>query len=467
MARILPGGGACVRSGAIRVRRSSGRRRRVRRRDAAHGAARATRCGVGEGRVRAAGPVRLLHRADRRGTARRVRDARATRRGAPGDDGRWHRPWDSRCARRRVRRVRRVAVRLLHARHRREGRAPDRARSHDACRYRPRARRTCAAAPDGNRSSMGGWGDSAEGCTIAGRRLRKPQQAPIARARRVVARRHRATRSEGRRCRFSRLRYRDGRRDRRQGCAGGEAAFVDLPSAHALHIDAMGRWSMSSVRRSRRSCARFNLAEQAVLVEGALRGGVVSNGCRSCLIAPAAARHRRAALLVRRCRGPCHDRAGPCGCFRVSTCAAGDPLDAASSRVFVAARCGAHGPRMDALGRSVRSTAFTGEVLDLTIRSFGIIRARDLPPVTVTVVDDPGLPLLARASDAVRRLRRQHGPRRRPRERGRRRAARSRSRCPLAAPGSLTTDLRCASGPLCLGRERLRIRRLGVKKHLW
>jgi CO/xanthine dehydrogenase Mo-binding subunit len=39
-------------------------------------------------------------------------------------------------------------------------------------------------------------------------------------------------------------------------------------------------------------------------------------------------------------------------------------------------------------------------VLDLPIRSFGIIRARDLPPVTVTVVDDPGPPL-ARASEAV------------------------------------------------------------------
>jgi CO/xanthine dehydrogenase Mo-binding subunit len=41
-----------------------------------------------------------------------------------------------------------------------------------------------------------------------------------------------------------------------------------------------------------------------------------------------------------------------------------------------------------------------GTPLDLTIRSFGVIRARDLPPVTIELVDDPGPPL-ARASDAV------------------------------------------------------------------
>nr|MBA2327483.1 hypothetical protein [Actinomycetota bacterium] len=42
----------------------------------------------------------------------------------------------------------------------------------------------------------------------------------------------------------------------------------------------------------------------------------------------------------------------------------------------------------------------TGEVHDLTIRSFGIIRAKDTPPIDVEVVDDPGPPL-ERASDAV------------------------------------------------------------------
>jgi xanthine dehydrogenase small subunit len=42
----------------------------------------------------------------------------------------------------------------------------------------------------------------------------------------------------------------------------------------------------------------------------------------------------------------------------------------------------------------------TGDVHDLTIRSFGIIRAKDTPPIDVTIIDDAGPPL-PRASDAV------------------------------------------------------------------
>jgi CO/xanthine dehydrogenase Mo-binding subunit len=44
--------------------------------------------------------------------------------------------------------------------------------------------------------------------------------------------------------------------------------------------------------------------------------------------------------------------------------------------------------------------ADTGEIHDLTIRSFGILRARDTPPIHVEIVDDPGAPR-AGASDAV------------------------------------------------------------------
>ena len=40
-----------------------------------------------------------------------------------------------------------------------------------------------------------------------------------------------------------------------------------------------------------------------------------------------------------------------------------------------------------------------GEVLDLTIRSFGVVRAVDLPSIEVTVV--PGTGPAVRASDAV------------------------------------------------------------------
>ena len=42
----------------------------------------------------------------------------------------------------------------------------------------------------------------------------------------------------------------------------------------------------------------------------------------------------------------------------------------------------------------------TGDVHDLTIRSFGILRAKDTPSIDVEIVDEPGA-ALARASDAV------------------------------------------------------------------
>jgi CO/xanthine dehydrogenase Mo-binding subunit len=42
----------------------------------------------------------------------------------------------------------------------------------------------------------------------------------------------------------------------------------------------------------------------------------------------------------------------------------------------------------------------TGEIHDLTIRSFGIVRAKDMPPVDITVIADDREPL-AGSSDAV------------------------------------------------------------------
>jgi CO/xanthine dehydrogenase Mo-binding subunit len=51
------------------------------------------------------------------------------------------------------------------------------------------------------------------------------------------------------------------------------------------------------------------------------------------------------------------------------------------------------------LSESLTVDPDTGDVLDLTIRSFGILRAMDTPPIEVTVLDDPGPP--RQASDAV------------------------------------------------------------------
>jgi aerobic-type carbon monoxide dehydrogenase small subunit (CoxS/CutS family) len=78
--------------------------------------------------------------------------------------------------------------------------------------------------------------------------------------------------------------------------------------------------------------------------------------------------------------------------------AAGDPLDEIVLRSYAIAA--AHMALGWVFTEGLAVDPETGEVHDLTIRSFGIIPARSMPPVDVTVVDEPGPPL-ARSSDAV------------------------------------------------------------------
>ena len=78
--------------------------------------------------------------------------------------------------------------------------------------------------------------------------------------------------------------------------------------------------------------------------------------------------------------------------------AAGDPLDDVVLRSYAVGA--AHMALGWVLTEGLAVDPVTGEVHDLTIRSFGIVRAKDMPPVDVVVVDEPGPPL-ARASDAV------------------------------------------------------------------
>ena len=77
---------------------------------------------------------------------------------------------------------------------------------------------------------------------------------------------------------------------------------------------------------------------------------------------------------------------------------AGDPLDDIVLRSY------AFGAAHMALGwvctESLTVDPATGEVHDLTIRSFGILRAKDMPPIDVEVLDD-ARPPLAGSSDAV------------------------------------------------------------------
>ena len=78
--------------------------------------------------------------------------------------------------------------------------------------------------------------------------------------------------------------------------------------------------------------------------------------------------------------------------------APGDPLDEVVLRSYCVGA--AHMALGWVLSEGLTVDPETGDVLDLTIRSFGILRAQDTPPIDVTVVDDPGAPR-AHASDAV------------------------------------------------------------------
>jgi len=79
------------------------------------------------------------------------------------------------------------------------------------------------------------------------------------------------------------------------------------------------------------------------------------------------------------------------------TVAAGDPLDEVVVRSYAIGA--AHMALGWVLSEGIAVDPETGEVQDLTIRSFGIVRPKAMPPVEVTVVDDPGPPLAV--SDAV------------------------------------------------------------------
>jgi xanthine dehydrogenase small subunit len=181
---------------------------------------------------------------------------------------------------------------------------------------------------------------------------------------------------------------------------GGEDAFVGLPSAYGLAIES--RWDAVDVAGPPVSSElrAFGLAEQAVLVEGALAEAGVD---RASLVSDRAGPLLLDSVVVA--------RSGACAGARVAIepelgllaavdvrVAAGDPLDEVVLRSY--ALGAVHMALGWMLSEDLAVDRETGEVLDLTIRSFGIIRARDLPTVTLTIVDDPGPPL-ARASDAV------------------------------------------------------------------
>ncbi len=78
--------------------------------------------------------------------------------------------------------------------------------------------------------------------------------------------------------------------------------------------------------------------------------------------------------------------------------AAGDPLDEIVLRSYAIGA--AHMAIGWVLNEGLTVDPESGEIHDLTIRSFGVVRAQDTPRIDIEIVDDDGPPL-PRASDAV------------------------------------------------------------------
>jgi xanthine dehydrogenase small subunit len=141
-------------------------------------------------------------------------------------------------------------------------------------------------------------------------------------------------------------------------------------------------------------------AELAVLVEGALDEAGVD---RAALVVD----DRAAGVLLDSCAAAAGgagagarvhlDDSGALERVEVRV-AAGDPLDEVVLRSYAVGAT--HMALGWVLSEGIAVDPDTGEVHDLTIRSFGVIRAKDTPPIDVTIVEDAGAPQ-PRSSAAV------------------------------------------------------------------
>jgi aerobic-type carbon monoxide dehydrogenase small subunit (CoxS/CutS family) len=182
---------------------------------------------------------------------------------------------------------------------------------------------------------------------------------------------------------------------------GDTAPFV-TPIEWPYTLDERTVWSSASPAGppTASTLRAVGLAERSVLLEGALQ---VAGADRIAL----ARDDRVASVLLDTCVAAetgalagarvTIDDAGRIERVRVRV-AAGDPLDEVVLRSFVIGAV--HMALGWVLTEGLAVDPDTGEVQDLTIRSFGILRAKDTPPIDVELVDDPGSPR-ARASDAV------------------------------------------------------------------
>ncbi|MEX0665014.1 MAG: 2Fe-2S iron-sulfur cluster-binding protein [Acidimicrobiia bacterium] len=190
---------------------------------------------------------------------------------------------------------------------------------------------------------------------------------------------------------------------RMEGTVAGALDSFENPAAWPYRIDEMGAWSAVSVPGPPVGAAArgTGVAERVVLLEGALSEAGASRSdlvvdervadalLDTCALAPSGA--------VAGARVHMDPATGTLERVEVRV-AVGDPLDEVVLRSYCIGA--AHMGLGWVLSESIAVDPETGEVLDLTIRSFGVIRAKDTPPIDVTVLDDAGEPL-ARGSDAV------------------------------------------------------------------
>ena len=182
---------------------------------------------------------------------------------------------------------------------------------------------------------------------------------------------------------------------------GGPIAWDPDPPVSNLTVEE--RWE--AVRRpgppTSPALRAFPLAERTVLREGAVTEAGLSRDALDRDERVAATRLLTVAATAGGALGGARVELAPAtgALTRVEVrVAAGDPLDEVVLRSYCIGA--AHMALGWVLTETIAVDPSSGEVLDLTIRSFGILRARSTPPIDVTIVDDPGPPR-SRGGDSV------------------------------------------------------------------
>jgi CO/xanthine dehydrogenase Mo-binding subunit len=184
----------------------------------------------------------------------------------------------------------------------------------------------------------------------------------------------------------------DGTTVHARGTVVGDTAPFVAPIAWPYALAERSEWTSASVPGPPASSTlrAVGLAERAVLLEGALH---VADVDRASLVRD----DRVAAVLLDACVAAdsgavagarvALDDAGRIERVVVRV-AAGDPLDTLVLRSYAIGA--AHMALGWVLTEGLAVDPDSGDVHDLTIRSFGILRAKDTPPIDVVVADYPG-----------------------------------------------------------------------------